>query len=158
MFQCQWDKEVLVVSRICCRWSFSWRKPKYVSLTPFSSVGHLCDVVVANFVKWSWPTSLQKCNNWSRLTTRSAVCSWIVSDNLKIISNFYRKIIFNDEAHFWLNSFVNKQNMRYLSDSNPHILHESGVVYGPAAWLSRTSSVMIKTGTLLWMGIANVQW
>ena len=28
-------------------------------------------------------------------------------------SDFYRKISFSDEAHFWLNGFVNKQNMRY---------------------------------------------
>ena len=26
---------------------------------------------------------------------------------------FHRKIIFSDEAHLWLNCFVNKQNMRY---------------------------------------------
>ena len=31
-------------------------------------------------------------------------------------------------------------------------------VYGPAASLGRTSSVMIKTGTLLWMGISTLQW
>ena len=42
-------------------------------------------------------------------------------------SDFYRKIIFSDEAHFWLNGFVNKQNMRYWSDSNPHVLHESSL-------------------------------
>ncbi|XP_050530953.1 uncharacterized protein LOC126899769 [Daktulosphaira vitifoliae] len=39
--------------------------------------------------------------------------------------DFHRKIIFSDEAHFWLNGFVNKQNMRYWSGSNPHVLHES---------------------------------
>ncbi|XP_033213781.1 uncharacterized protein LOC117170846 [Belonocnema kinseyi] len=27
--------------------------------------------------------------------------------------DFYRKIVFSDEAHFWLNNFVNEQNMRY---------------------------------------------
>lgn len=32
---------------------------------------------------------------------------------------FYRKIIFNDEAHFWLNGYVNKQNCRIWSDENP---------------------------------------
>ena len=31
----------------------------------------------------------------------------------------------SDVAHFWLNGFVNKQNTRYWSDSNPHALHES---------------------------------
>ena len=28
---------------------------------------------------------------------------------------------------FWLNGFVNKQNMLYWSDSNPHVLHESSL-------------------------------
>ena len=32
-------------------------KPKCVSHTSFSSIGHLCDVVVANFAKCSWPSS-----------------------------------------------------------------------------------------------------
>ena len=42
-------------------------------------------------------------------------------------SDFHRKIIFSDEAHFWLNGFINKQNMCYWSDSNPHVLHESSL-------------------------------
>ena len=42
-------------------------------------------------------------------------------------SDFYRKIIFNDEAHFWLNGIVNKEHMRYWSDSNPHVLHDSSL-------------------------------
>ncbi|CAB3225130.1 unnamed protein product [Arctia plantaginis] len=39
--------------------------------------------------------------------------------------DFHRKIIFSDEAHFWLNGFVNKQNCRYWSESNPRVVHES---------------------------------
>ena len=35
---------------------------------------------------------------------------------------FHRKIIFSDEAHFWLNDFVNKQHMRYWSAKNPNVL------------------------------------
>ena len=41
-------------------------------------------------------------------------------------SDFDRKVIFSDEAHFWLNGFGNKQNMRQ-TDSNPHVLHESSL-------------------------------
>ncbi|KAK9881380.1 hypothetical protein WA026_016271 [Henosepilachna vigintioctopunctata] len=40
-------------------------------------------------------------------------------------ADFHRKIIFSDEAHFWLNGFVNKQNMRYWAGSNPHVVHEA---------------------------------
>ena len=32
---------------------------------------------------------------------------------------FANKIIFSDEAHFWLNGYVNKQNCRIWSDENP---------------------------------------
>lgn len=39
--------------------------------------------------------------------------------------DFHRKIIFSDEAHFWLNGFVNKQNCRYWCESNPQVVHES---------------------------------
>ena len=38
---------------------------------------------------------------------------------------FHRKIIFSDEAHFWLNGFVNKQNMRHWSATNPNVLLET---------------------------------
>ena len=38
---------------------------------------------------------------------------------------FHPKIIFSDDAHFWLNGFVNKQNMRYWSVTNPNVLLET---------------------------------
>ena len=38
---------------------------------------------------------------------------------------FHRKIIFSDEAHFWHNGFVNKQNMRYWSATNPNVFLET---------------------------------
>ena len=38
---------------------------------------------------------------------------------------FHRKIIFSDKAHFWLNGFVNKQNMRHWSATNPTVLLET---------------------------------
>ena len=38
---------------------------------------------------------------------------------------FHRKIIFSDEAHFWLNGFINKQNMLYWPATNPNVLLET---------------------------------
>lgn len=44
-------------------------------------------------------------------------------EKMRLDDQFHRKIIFSDEAHFWLNGFVKKQNMRYWSGENPHVLH-----------------------------------
>lgn len=41
-------------------------------------------------------------------------------EQLENDEHFYRKILFSDEAHFWLNGYVNKQNCRIWSDENPH--------------------------------------
>ena len=38
---------------------------------------------------------------------------------------FNRKTIFSDEAHPWLNGFVNKQNMHYWPATNPNVLLET---------------------------------
>ena len=40
-------------------------------------------------------------------------------EQLEIDSDFGKKIIFTDEAHFWLNDFVNKQNCRIWGERNP---------------------------------------
>ncbi|GFX39624.1 hypothetical protein TNCV_2103681 [Trichonephila clavipes] len=36
--------------------------------------------------------------------------------------DFHKRILFSDEAHFWLNGDVNKQNCRIWSEANPHVL------------------------------------
>ncbi|GFY23748.1 hypothetical protein TNCV_1630301 [Trichonephila clavipes] len=43
------------------------------------------------------------------------------SGGLLIDSEF----ISNDEAHFWLNSYVNKQNCRIWSEANPQVYVET---------------------------------
>ena len=37
---------------------------------------------------------------------------------------FYRKIVFSDEAHFWLNGYVNKLNCRFWSEDQPEELQK----------------------------------
>lgn len=50
---------------------------------------------------------------------RRLFANWAL-DRLEEDPNFGRKIIFSDEAHFWLNGYVNKQNCRIWGDANPH--------------------------------------
>ena len=71
-------------------------------------------------------------------------------------SDFYRKIILSDEAHFWLNGqnkiCVIGQTAIYTYSMSHHCIPKKlrfGAVYESAASLGRTSSVMIETGTLL---------
>ncbi|GFT01061.1 hypothetical protein TNCV_4054561 [Trichonephila clavipes] len=35
------------------------------------------------------------------------------------------RILFSDEAHFWLNGYVNKQNCRIWSEANPQVYVET---------------------------------
>ncbi|GFV45069.1 hypothetical protein TNCV_3339171 [Trichonephila clavipes] len=38
---------------------------------------------------------------------------------IAVVPDFHKRILFNDEAHFWLNGYVNKQNCRIWSEANP---------------------------------------
>ena len=90
------------------------------SVEESSSVGQLCDVVVANFAKCYalHPYKIKLTQKLKPLDhqKRRMFVNW-AEQQLENDSNFYRKIIFSDEAHFWLNGFVNK-------DINQHVLHE----------------------------------
>ncbi|GFV56999.1 putative DD41D transposase [Trichonephila clavipes] len=52
--------------------------------------------------------------------------------------DFHKQILFSDEAHFWLNGYVNKQNCRIWSEANPQVYVETplhpekltGALYG----------------------------
>ncbi|GFT40097.1 uncharacterized protein TNCV_2171121 [Trichonephila clavipes] len=39
--------------------------------------------------------------------------------------DFHKRILFSDEAHFWLNGYVNKQNCRICSEANPQVYVET---------------------------------
>ncbi|GFT44647.1 hypothetical protein TNCV_5036861 [Trichonephila clavipes] len=38
---------------------------------------------------------------------------------IAVVPDFHKRILFSDEAHFWLNGYVNKQNCRIWSEANP---------------------------------------
>ncbi|GFX30430.1 transposable element Tc3 transposase [Trichonephila clavipes] len=41
------------------------------------------------------------------------------------IPDFHKRILFSDEAHFWLNGYVNKQNCHIWSEANPQVYVET---------------------------------
>ncbi|GFU64407.1 hypothetical protein TNCV_3947741 [Trichonephila clavipes] len=40
-------------------------------------------------------------------------------NEIAVVPDFHKQILFSDEAHFWLNGYVNKQNCRIWSEANP---------------------------------------
>ncbi|GFX30277.1 uncharacterized protein TNCV_1963841 [Trichonephila clavipes] len=42
-----------------------------------------------------------------------------------VVPDFHERIWFSDEAHFWLNGYVNKQNCRIWSEANPQVYVET---------------------------------
>jgi len=48
---------------------------------------------------------------------------WVL-EQLEVNPNFAKQIIFSDEAHFWMNGYVNKQNCRIWNDTNPRKIHQ----------------------------------
>ncbi|GFU25124.1 DUF4817 domain-containing protein [Trichonephila clavipes] len=43
-------------------------------------------------------------------------------NEIAVVPDFHKRIFFSDEAHFWLNGYVNKQNCRIWSEANPQEL------------------------------------
>ncbi|GFW75869.1 hypothetical protein TNCV_4430501 [Trichonephila clavipes] len=58
---------------------------------------------------------------YSRLNNAFKLCNFIS----KIMVDFHKRILFSDEAHFWLNGYVNKQNCRIWSEVNPQVYVET---------------------------------
>ncbi|GFV62132.1 uncharacterized protein TNCV_4109351 [Trichonephila clavipes] len=77
-------------------------------------------------------------------------------NEIAVVPDFNKQILFSDEAHFWLNGYVNKQNCRIWSEANPQVYIETplhpekltGALYGLVESLVRTSSKTMKATTL----------
>ncbi|GFX74966.1 transposable element Tc3 transposase [Trichonephila clavipes] len=46
-------------------------------------------------------------------------------NEIAVVPDFHKRILFSDEAHFWLNGYVNKQNSRIWSEANPQVYVET---------------------------------
>ncbi|GFW51290.1 protein FAM200A [Trichonephila clavipes] len=59
------------------------------------------------------------CNEMS-----STFVEW-AQNEIAVVPDFHKRILFSDEAHFWLNGYVNKQNCRIWSEVNPQVYVET---------------------------------
>ncbi|GFT09374.1 uncharacterized protein TNCV_5062401 [Trichonephila clavipes] len=56
--------------------------------------------------------------------TRRRFVEW-AQNEIAVVPYFHKRILFSDEAHFWLNGYVNKQNCRIWSEANPQVCVET---------------------------------
>ncbi|GFU92739.1 DUF4817 domain-containing protein [Trichonephila clavipes] len=69
--------------------------------------------------------------------TRRRFVEW-AQNEIAVVPDFHKRILFSDAAHFWLNGYVNKQNCRIWSEANPQVYVETplhpeklfGALYG----------------------------
>ncbi|GFU92831.1 hypothetical protein TNCV_2079771 [Trichonephila clavipes] len=60
-------------------------------------------------------------------------------NEIAVAPDFHKRILFSDEAHFWLNGYVNKQNCCLWSEANPQVyvetpLHPEKLTVWGALW------------------------
>ncbi|GFS77882.1 hypothetical protein TNCV_2027721 [Trichonephila clavipes] len=83
------------------------------SVTKFECIGHVqkeVDNLVALHFKYD--------------QARRRFVEW-AQNEFAVVPDFHKRILFSDEAHFWLNGYVNKQNCRIWSEANPQVYVET---------------------------------
>ncbi|GFY26426.1 transposable element Tc3 transposase [Trichonephila clavipes] len=48
-----------------------------------------------------------------------------VQNEIAVVPDFHKRILFSDEAHFWLNGYVNQQNCHIWSEASPQVYVET---------------------------------
>ncbi|GFW11642.1 transposable element Tcb1 transposase [Trichonephila clavipes] len=61
-------------------------------------------------------------------------------NEIAVVPDFHKRILFSDDAQFWLNGYVNKQNCRIWSEANPQVyvetpLHPEKLTVWCALWV-----------------------
>ncbi|GFV65646.1 DUF4817 domain-containing protein [Trichonephila clavipes] len=71
-------------------------------------------------------------------------------NEIAVVPDFHKRILFSDEAQFWLNGYVNKQNCRIWSEANPQVyvetpLHLEKLIVWCALWAGGIIGSFFKT-------------
>ncbi|GFU64807.1 hypothetical protein TNCV_964661 [Trichonephila clavipes] len=46
-------------------------------------------------------------------------------NEIAVVPNFHKRILYSDEVHFWLNGYVNKTKLPHLGEANPQVYVET---------------------------------
>ncbi|GFX69115.1 hypothetical protein TNCV_4946141 [Trichonephila clavipes] len=62
---------------------------------------------------------------WAHLPQNNIRFVEWAKNEIAVVPDFHKRILFGDEAHFWVNGYVNKQNCRIWSEANPQVYVET---------------------------------
>ncbi|GFW14920.1 uncharacterized protein TNCV_1563821 [Trichonephila clavipes] len=61
---------------------------------------------------------------YSHHQARRRFVEWAPNE-IAVVPDFHKRILFSDGEHFWLNGYVNKQNCRIWNEANPQVYVET---------------------------------
>ncbi|GFV13874.1 transposable element Tcb2 transposase [Trichonephila clavipes] len=94
----------------------AWKGPDKLGLTGYKSPYNAnCQVIYSQFDLAIHQNDHQ---------TRRRFVEW-AQNEIAVVPDFHKRILFSDEAHFWLNGYVNQRNCRIWSEANPQVYVET---------------------------------
>ncbi|GFX32815.1 histone-lysine N-methyltransferase SETMAR [Trichonephila clavipes] len=94
----------------------------------------ISDDIGQRYRSLSWHYSLNSCQviysqfglaiHQNDHQARRRFVEW-AQNEIAVVPDFHKRILFSDEAHFWLNGYVNKQNCRIWSEANSQVYVET---------------------------------
>ncbi|GFW89377.1 histone-lysine N-methyltransferase SETMAR [Trichonephila clavipes] len=120
------------------------RNAPFTGIEPDSNSAIMAPQIEAEFVRKRQPAVNQHASSyahWPSVVAGGddfAFVEW-AQNEIAVVPDFHKRILFSDEAHFWLNGYVNKQNCRIWSEANPQVhvetpLHPEKLTVWCALW------------------------
>ncbi|GFY26704.1 hypothetical protein TNCV_2880321 [Trichonephila clavipes] len=91
--------------------------PPHTLLPVFRRIGE-------RMIPYSWRAYNLVALHFKYDQARRRFVEW-AQNEIAVVPDFNKRILFSDEAHFWLNGYVNKQNCRIWSEANPQVYVET---------------------------------